>query len=83
MILSSWLMSTDRSNSYRANGAELTTNTDNAFTATDRLAINTGFAVAAWAEASDFAIQSVLVYNYRLSDLEVESVKNWLISDDC
>ena len=66
-----WVLGTDRSNSFRSNGKERAS--ANACAAFDRLAINTG-------EASDFAIQSVLVYNVKLSDADVQRVEAWLFS---
>jgi hypothetical protein len=32
-------------------------------------------------ENSDFAVRVILVYNQRLTDLEVISVENWLMSN--
>jgi hypothetical protein len=66
-----WLLGSDRSNSFRSNGKERAS--ANACAAFDRLAINTG-------EASDFAIQSLLVYNVKLSDADVQRVEAWLFS---
>jgi hypothetical protein len=70
-----WLLGSDRSNSFRSNGKErASANTCAAF---DRLAINTGVASS---EVSDFAIQSVLVYNVKLSDADVQRVEAWLFA---
>jgi len=69
-----WLLGSDRSNSFRSNGKERAgTNTCAVF---DRLVVNTG-ALHGF-EASDFAIQSVLVYNVKLSDADVQRVEAWL-----
>jgi hypothetical protein len=69
-----WVMGTDRSNSFRSNGVDRTTYSGSC-TAFDRLAINTGLANPA---QSDFAVQSVLVYNRKLGDAEVLRVEAWL-----
>ena len=71
-----WVMGTDRSNSFRSNGVERKpiTSTGTACVPFDRLAINRGGA------NSDFAVQSVLVYNRRLPDDEVLRVEAWLTS---
>jgi hypothetical protein len=69
-----WVIGTDRSNSLRSNGVDRTPNS--ACTGFSRLAINTGLP----AEYSDFAVQSVLVYNRKLSDAEVLVVEAWLTS---
>jgi hypothetical protein len=71
-----WLLGSDRSNSFRSNGKERAS--ANACAAFDRLAINTGWASAG--DVSDFAIQSVLVYNVKLSDSDVQRVEAWLFS---
>ena len=68
-----WVLGTDRSNSFRSNGEDRTTNPE--CTVFDRLAINTGVYSS---DTSDFAVQSVLVYNRRLTDAEVISVESWL-----
>jgi hypothetical protein len=72
---SDWVLGSDRSDSYRSNGVDRSTNTANGCQAFDRLAINTGLTSA---ETSDFAIQSVLVYNVKLSDADVQRVEAWL-----
>ena len=69
-----WVLGTDRSNSFRSNGEDRTTNS--VCTAFDRLAINTGLTSG---ETSDFAVQSVLVYNRKLSDADVQKVEAWLV----
>ena len=66
----SWIMASDRRNSFRSNGVERKT-VSNSCVSSVRLSINTG-------EASDFAVQIVLVYNRRLEDSEVVLVENWL-----
>jgi hypothetical protein len=71
-----WVIGTDRSNSFRSNGVDRTTRTG-ACAAFDRLAINTG---AYPTESSDFAVQSVLVYNRTLTDADVFKVEAWLTS---
>ena len=70
-----WLLGSDRSNSFRSNGKERTS-TANVCAEFDRLAINTGASI----ELSNFAIQSVLVYNVKLSDADVQRVEAWLFS---
>jgi hypothetical protein len=70
-----WVIGTDRRNSFRSNGVDRTTNSFcHVF---DRLAINTG--KKSW-EKSDFAVQSVLVYNRTLTDADVLMVEAWLTS---
>jgi hypothetical protein len=72
-----WVLGTDRSNSFRSNGEDRTTNPECIVFA--RLAINTGF--QGWGgETSDFAVQSVLVYNRKLTDADVQKVEAWLSS---
>ena len=72
---SDWVVGSDRSDSFRSNGVDRTTNAANACQAFDRLAINTGLISG---ETSDFAIQSILVYNVKLSDADVQRVEAWL-----
>ena len=72
-----WVVGSDRSNSFRSNGKERgSISTCAAF---DRLAINKGSPFAS-GEESDFAIQSVLVYNVKLSNADVQQVEAWLIA---
>jgi hypothetical protein len=70
-----WVLGTDRSNSFRSNGEDRTTNSVCAVF--DRLAINTGVYSS---DTSDFAVQSVLVYNRKLADADVQKVEAWLSS---
>ena len=70
-----WVVGSDRSNSFRSNGKERTS-TANVCAEFDRLAINTGASI----ELSNFAIQSVLVYNVKLSDADVQRVEAWLFA---
>jgi hypothetical protein len=70
-----WVIGADRSSSFRSNGVDRTTL--NACAASDRLAINTGRYPY---ETSDFAVQSVLVYNRTLTDADVTKVELWLTS---
>jgi hypothetical protein len=70
-------MGTDRSNSFRSNGVDRTVSPNSGCSVFDRLAINTGFSAI---ETSDFAIQSVLVYNRKLDDSDVLRVEAWLTS---
>ncbi len=74
-----WVIGTDRSNSFRSNGKDRTiANTCAAF---DRLVVNTGiYGNDGVSQASDFAIQSVVVYNVKLSDDSVQRVEAWLQS---
>jgi hypothetical protein len=70
-----WVVGSDRSNSFRSNGKER--GGISACAAFDRLAINKGPSFAP-GEESDFAIQSMLVYNVKLSDADVQRVEAWL-----
>ena len=72
-----WVMGTDRSNSFRSNGVDRTVPPNSGCSVFDRLAINTGIYAS---ETSDFAIQSVLVYNRKLDDSDVLRVEAWLAS---
>jgi hypothetical protein len=72
---SDWVLGTDRSNSFRSNGEDRTITS--ACSVFDRLAINAG---ALSGETSDFAVQSVLVYNRRLADADVQKLEAWLTS---
>jgi hypothetical protein len=72
---SDWLLGSDRSDSFRSNGVDRTANAANGCQAFTRLAINTGMYPK---EVSDFAIQSILVYNVKLSDTGVQRVEAWL-----
>ena len=74
-INDNWVLGSDRSNSFRSNGKERAS--ASACAAFDRLAINTG---SLSTEVSDFAIQSVLVYNVKLSDADVQRVEAWLFA---
>jgi hypothetical protein len=69
-----WVVGSDRSNSFRSNGKERTS-AGNTCAEFDRVAINIGPIIN---EDSDFAIQSVLVYNVKLSDADVQRVEAWL-----
>jgi hypothetical protein len=71
---SDWVLGSDRSDSFRSNGVDRTSNAANGCQAFDRLAINAGFASG----GADFAIQSILVYNVKLSDADVQRVEAWL-----
>ena len=75
-----WVIGTDRSNSFRSNGKDRTVaNTCTATANFDRLVVNTGiYGNDGTTQASDFAIQSVLVYNVKLSDANVQRVEAWL-----
>jgi hypothetical protein len=74
-----WVIGSDRSNTFRSNGIDRTTRTskNDMCSSFDRLAINTGRRPN---DGSDFAIQSLLVYDARLSDAEVQVVESWLMS---
>jgi hypothetical protein len=72
---SEWVLGADRSDSFRSNGVDRTT--PNRCADFGRLAINTGFQEE---EKSDFAVQYVIVYNRKLTDIEVMSVEAWLAS---
>jgi hypothetical protein len=72
-----WVIGADRSNSFRSNGVDRTKPLNSDCSVFDRLAINTGQQAS---ETSDFAIQSVLVYNRKLSDADVMRVEAWLTS---
>jgi hypothetical protein len=71
-----WVVGSDRSNSFRSNGKE-GASAGNTCAVFDRLVINTGQSCCSL-ETSDFAIQSVLVYNVKLSDADVQRVEAWL-----
>ena len=70
-----WVVGSDRSNSFRSNGVDRSLQPLGNCAVFDRLAVNTGFVTNS---ASDFAIQSVLVYNVKLSDADVQRVEAWL-----
>ncbi len=72
---SDWVVGSERSDSFRSNGVDRTSNAANGCQAFDRLAINTGLVPS---ETSDFAIQSILVYNVKLSVADVQRVEAWL-----
>ena len=77
-----WVVGSDRSNSIRINGNEKAS-AGNTCAVFDRLVINTGYtswALGVGSEGSDFAIQSVLVYNVKLSEADVQRVEAWLIA---
>jgi hypothetical protein len=74
----SWVVSADRSDSYRSNGVDRTTNKNNNCAAYDRLAINAGYAAY---DSSDFAVQTVLVYNRKLVDADIILLENWLFGN--
>jgi hypothetical protein len=71
-----WVFGTDRRNSFRSNGVGRTTNAA-ACVFSGRIAINTGLMGG---ETSDFAVQSLIVYNRTLTDAEVFRVEAWLTS---
>ena len=71
---SDWITVSVRSDSLRFLGRDITSNRTNGCTTTAKLAINTGLS----GDISDFAIQSVLVYNVKLSDADVQRVEAWL-----
>jgi hypothetical protein len=73
---SDWVIGSDRSNSFRSNGVDRTTN-DGASCSSARIAINSDYSGGQFA-GSDFAIQSMLVYNVKLSDADVHRVEAWL-----
>jgi hypothetical protein len=68
---SNWVVSADRSDSYRSNGVDRTVDKNNNCAAYDRLAINAGYAAY---DSSDFAVQTVLVYNRKLVDADIISL---------
>jgi hypothetical protein len=70
-----WVMGVDRSDSFRSNGLDRTINSVTCQNF-GRITINTGI----HSDASDFAVQSVLVYNRRLSETDVLKVEVWLSS---
>ena len=76
---SDWVLGSDRSDSFRSNGVDRTASAANGCQQFDRLAINTGWSTFG-GQTSDFAIQSVLVYNRKLSDADVMKVEAWLTS---
>ena len=74
----SWVVSADRSDSYRSNGVDRTLNKNNNCAAYDRLAINAG---SHGSESSDFAVQTVLVYNRKLTDADIISLEKWIVGN--
>jgi hypothetical protein len=74
---SEWIPVSVRSDSLRFFGTDITSNRSNGCTDTVRLAINIGPVPA---DVSDFAIRSVLVYNVKLSDTDVQRVETWFSS---
>ncbi len=70
-----WVIGTDRSNYFRSNGVDRTTPNHAHCSDFDTLAINVG---NEGGEKSDFAIQSLLVYNRKLTDADVLKVEAWL-----
>jgi hypothetical protein len=74
---SNFFVATDRGDSFRSNSYEKAASTKlgcQRFTEPQTLTVNQNSN-----EVSDFAIQSVLIYNRRLSDIEAASVESWLI----
>ena len=71
---SDWIIVSVRSDSLRFGGRDITSNRNNGCTNTAKLAINP----TNQGDWSDFAIQSVLVYNVKLSDADVQRVEAWL-----
>ena len=70
-----WVVGTDRSNSFRSNGVLRSNQPLGNCAVFDRICINTGLNPQV---GSPFAIQSVLVYNVKLSDADVQRVEAWL-----
>jgi hypothetical protein len=70
-----WVVGTDRSNSFRSNGVLRSNQPLGNCAVFDRICINTGKDPNV---GSPFAIQSVLVYNVKLSDADVLRVEAWL-----
>ncbi len=73
-----WVVGTDRSNSFRSNGVDRSLQPLGNCEVFDRICINTGFWTGLDIVATPFAIQSVLVYNVKLSDTDVQRVEAWL-----
>ena len=72
---SDWITVSVRSDSLRFLGRDITSDRNNGCTNTAKLAINTGYMTD---DLADFAIHSVLVYNVKLSDTDVQRVEAWL-----
>jgi hypothetical protein len=70
-----WVIGADRSNSFRSNGVDRSLQPLGSCAVFDRICINTGTVSNG---ATPFAIQSVLVYNRKLSDADVQRVEAWL-----
>jgi hypothetical protein len=70
-----WVVGTDRSNSFRSNGVYRSLQPLGNCAVFDRICINTGLDPT---RSTPFAIQSVLVYNVKLSDPDVQRVEAWL-----
>jgi hypothetical protein len=73
---SEFFVATDRGNSFRSNGVE---KMDQNKQSCQRFSEPQDLTVNLNSEVSDFAIQSVLLYNRRLSDSEAASVESWLL----
>ncbi len=71
-----WIPVSIRSDSLRFSGEDVTSNRQNGCTSTARLAINN--CSYPCGDYSDFAIQSVLVYDVKLSDNNVQRIEAWL-----
>jgi hypothetical protein len=71
-----WIPVSVRSDSLRFSGKDVTSNRQNGCTSTARLAIN--ICSRPCGDRSDFAIQSVLVFNVTLSDENVQRLEAWL-----
>eukprot|EP01083_Nonionella_stella_P252967 870981_1 len=74
-----WVFSTDQRSMYRSNGIDRTTASQASKHANDqyKLTINTG---AYPSQTSDFAIASIIVFDYELSFNEYECVEEYLFS---
>jgi hypothetical protein len=73
-----FLLSTDRRNSFRVNGRE-TCPGCSSYAPFGRLAVNPPDKD----QKSDFAIQTIVIYNGRLVDSDVDAVEAWLYNRTC
>ena len=73
---SNFFVATDRGNSFRSNSVE---KVDQSKQSCQRFSEPQDLTVNLNSEVSDFAIQSVLLYNRRLTDSEAASVESWLL----
>ena len=74
-----FVLSTDRRNSFRVNGRETCPDVCGSYSPFGRLAVNPPNK----GETSDYAIRTILIYNGRLADSDVNAVEAWLYNRTC